>query len=39
MSFYNDQEIREDKVEFPPGAILMNRCVDIGKYAMIGEYL
>ncbi|KAJ8923976.1 hypothetical protein NQ315_006752 [Exocentrus adspersus] len=36
ISFYNDQQIREDVVEFPPGTVLISRCVDIGKYAMIG---
>lgn len=37
ISFYNDQQIREDVVEFPTGAILISRCVDIGKYYMLGE--
>lgn len=37
ISFYNDQEIREDVVEFPAGASLVSRCIDIGKYAMIGK--
>ncbi|XP_044746690.1 complement factor H isoform X3 [Coccinella septempunctata] len=37
ISFYNDQEIREDVVEFPAGAVLISRCADIGKYAMIGS--
>lgn len=37
ISFYNDQQIREDVVEFPAGAVLISRCVDIGKYAMIGK--
>lgn len=37
VSFYNDQQIREDIVEFPPGAVLVSRCIDIGKYAMIGS--
>ncbi|KAK9711611.1 WAP-type (Whey Acidic Protein) 'four-disulfide core' [Popillia japonica] len=36
LSFYNDQEIREEVVEFPSGAVLISRCKDIGKYAMIG---
>ncbi|KAJ8978205.1 hypothetical protein NQ317_014721 [Molorchus minor] len=36
ISFYNDQHIREDVVEFPAGALLVSRCVDIGKFAMIG---
>ncbi|XP_017775518.1 PREDICTED: CUB and sushi domain-containing protein 3 isoform X2 [Nicrophorus vespilloides] len=36
ISFYNDQQIREDIVEFPAGAVLVSRCVDIGKYSMIG---
>ncbi|XP_065167243.1 CUB and sushi domain-containing protein 3-like isoform X3 [Atheta coriaria] len=36
ISFYNDQHIREDVVEFPAGATLVSRCIDIGKYAMIG---
>lgn len=37
ISFYNDQQIREEVVEFPAGAVLISRCVDIGKYAMIGK--
>ncbi|CAH0550197.1 unnamed protein product [Brassicogethes aeneus] len=36
ISFYNDQQIREEVVEFPAGAVLISRCQDIGKYAMIG---
>ncbi|XP_058446633.1 sushi, von Willebrand factor type A, EGF and pentraxin domain-containing protein 1 isoform X1 [Malaya genurostris] len=36
VSFYNDLEIREDIVEFPPATTIISRCVDIGKYAMIG---
>uniref|UniRef100_A0AAR5PA08 Sushi domain-containing protein n=1 Tax=Dendroctonus ponderosae TaxID=77166 RepID=A0AAR5PA08_DENPD len=36
ISFYNDQQIREAIVDFPAGAILVSRCVDIGKYAMAG---
>ncbi|XP_050510786.1 complement factor H isoform X3 [Diabrotica virgifera virgifera] len=36
ISFFNDQQIREEVVEFPAGAILISRCVDIGKFAMIG---
>ncbi|KAL9706863.1 hypothetical protein quinque_010381 [Culex quinquefasciatus] len=36
VSFYNDLEIREDIVEFPPMTTIISRCVDIGKYAMIG---
>ncbi|KAI4468144.1 complement component-related sushi domain-containing [Holotrichia oblita] len=36
LSFYNDQEIREEVVEFPSGAVLISRCKDIGKYSMIG---
>lgn len=39
ISFYNDQQIREDVVEFPAGAQLVSRCMDIGKYAMIGEFM
>lgn len=38
ISFYNDQEIREDVVEFPAGAVLISRCADIGKFAMIGKF-
>lgn len=38
ISFYNDQHIREDVVEFPAGATLVSRCIDIGKYAMIGIF-
>lgn len=37
VSFYNDQQIREDIVEFPAGAVLVSRCIDIGKYAMTGS--
>lgn len=37
ISFYNDQQIREDMVEFPAGTVLVSRCIDIGKYAMIGK--
>lgn len=37
ISFYNDQAIREDMVEFPAGTTLVSRCIDIGKYAMIGN--
>ncbi|XP_056646420.1 sushi, von Willebrand factor type A, EGF and pentraxin domain-containing protein 1 isoform X4 [Diorhabda sublineata] len=36
ISFFNDQQIREDVVEFPAGAVLISRCIDIGKFAMIG---
>ncbi|CAH1127522.1 unnamed protein product [Ceutorhynchus assimilis] len=36
ISFYNDQEIKEDVIEFPAGALLVSRCMDIGKYAMVG---
>ncbi|XP_071053370.1 sushi, von Willebrand factor type A, EGF and pentraxin domain-containing protein 1 isoform X3 [Onthophagus taurus] len=36
ISFYNDQEIKEDIVEFPSGAHLVSRCIDIGKYTMTG---
>ncbi|XP_028899392.1 uncharacterized protein LOC105217452 isoform X1 [Zeugodacus cucurbitae] len=37
VSFYNDLEIREDVVEFPPGATIISRCVDIGKFSMVGS--
>lgn len=37
ISFYNDQEIKEDVIEFPAGALLISRCIDIGKYAMVGK--
>ncbi|XP_021914139.1 sushi, von Willebrand factor type A, EGF and pentraxin domain-containing protein 1 isoform X2 [Zootermopsis nevadensis] len=37
VSFYNDQQITEEVVEFPPGSLLVSRCVDIGKYSMIGS--
>lgn len=37
ISFYNDQQIREDVVEFPAGAVLVSRCEDIGKYAIVGK--
>ncbi|XP_075238047.1 hig-anchoring scaffold protein isoform X3 [Lycorma delicatula] len=36
-TFYRDQPITEDVVEFPSGAVLLFRCADIGKYAMIGS--
>ncbi|KAL1513275.1 hypothetical protein ABEB36_002702 [Hypothenemus hampei] len=36
ISFYNDQEIKEEVIEFPAGALLVSRCIDIGKYAMVG---
>ncbi|CAH1957213.1 unnamed protein product [Acanthoscelides obtectus] len=36
ISFYNDQQIREDVVEFPAGAVITSRCADIGKYTMVG---
>ncbi|EDV98774.1 uncharacterized protein LOC6566632 isoform X2 [Drosophila grimshawi] len=38
VSFYNDLEIREDIVEFPPGATIISRCVDIGKFSMTGSH-
>ncbi|XP_030377373.1 sushi, von Willebrand factor type A, EGF and pentraxin domain-containing protein 1 isoform X2 [Scaptodrosophila lebanonensis] len=38
VSFYNDLEIREDVVEFPPGATIISRCVDIGKFSMTGSH-
>lgn len=31
VSFYNDLEIREDVVEFPPGATIISRCVPLTK--------
>ncbi|XP_066943300.1 sushi, von Willebrand factor type A, EGF and pentraxin domain-containing protein 1-like isoform X2 [Macrobrachium rosenbergii] len=37
VTFYNDQEITEEMVEFEPGAQLVSRCVDIGKYALVGD--
>lgn len=37
ISFYNDQQIKEEVVEFPAGAVLISRCIDIGKYEMIGS--
>ncbi|XP_030753340.1 uncharacterized protein LOC115880296 [Sitophilus oryzae] len=36
ISFYNDQQIKEAVIEFPAGAVLVSRCIDIGKYAMVG---
>lgn len=36
VSFFNDQQITEDLVEFPNGSVLVSRCVDIGKYAFSG---
>ncbi|XP_022230588.2 uncharacterized protein LOC111079639 isoform X1 [Drosophila obscura] len=38
VSFYNDLEIREDVVDFPPGATIISRCVDIGKFSMTGSH-
>lgn len=37
MTFYGDQHITEDAVEFPPGTELISRCVDIGKFAFMGS--
>ncbi|XP_055680814.1 uncharacterized protein LOC129788622 isoform X2 [Lutzomyia longipalpis] len=37
VSFYNDLEIREETVEFPPGATIVSRCVDIGKFMLVGS--
>ncbi|XP_054274318.1 uncharacterized protein LOC128994090 isoform X3 [Macrosteles quadrilineatus] len=37
VTFYRDQPIKEDVVEFPSGTVLLFRCADIGKYAMIGS--
>ncbi|GAB0099339.1 locomotion-related protein Hikaru genki [Sergentomyia squamirostris] len=37
VSFYNDLEIREEVVEFPPGAVIISRCVDIGKFVLMGS--
>ncbi|XP_050671196.1 uncharacterized protein LOC126969692 [Leptidea sinapis] len=36
VSFYNDLEITET-VEFSPGAVIVSRCSDVGKYAMTGS--
>ncbi|XP_038218678.1 uncharacterized protein LOC119837224 isoform X1 [Zerene cesonia] len=36
VSFFNDLEITET-VDFPPGATIVSRCSDIGKYAMTGS--
>uniref|UniRef100_A0A1B6DCY4 Sushi, von Willebrand factor type A, EGF and pentraxin domain-containing protein 1 n=2 Tax=Clastoptera arizonana TaxID=38151 RepID=A0A1B6DCY4_9HEMI len=36
-TFYRDQPITEDVVEFTSGSVLYFRCTDIGKYAMIGS--
>ncbi|XP_072947913.1 sushi, von Willebrand factor type A, EGF and pentraxin domain-containing protein 1 [Epargyreus clarus] len=36
VSFFNDLEITET-VDFPPGAVIISRCSDIGKYAMTGS--
>nr|XP_014289884.1 sushi, von Willebrand factor type A, EGF and pentraxin domain-containing protein 1 isoform X2 [Halyomorpha halys] len=35
-TFYMDQPVTEDSVEFPFGAVLTFRCTDIGKFAIIG---
>uniref|UniRef100_A0A1B6MNE1 Sushi, von Willebrand factor type A, EGF and pentraxin domain-containing protein 1 n=3 Tax=Cicadellinae TaxID=33370 RepID=A0A1B6MNE1_9HEMI len=37
VTFYRDQPIKEDVVEFMSGTVLLFRCADIGKYAMIGS--
>ncbi|KAK7070385.1 hypothetical protein SK128_012768 [Halocaridina rubra] len=37
VTFYNDQEVTEEVVEFQAGSILVSRCFDIGKYALIGS--
>uniref|UniRef100_A0A0P5PLV4 Sushi, von Willebrand factor type A, EGF and n=1 Tax=Daphnia magna TaxID=35525 RepID=A0A0P5PLV4_9CRUS len=37
MTFYEDQQITEDVVEFPPGTELISRCFDIGKFAFTGS--
>ncbi|XP_073987217.1 hig-anchoring scaffold protein isoform X2 [Rhodnius prolixus] len=36
-TFYQDQLVTEESVEFPSGAELQFRCADIGKFAMIGS--
>ncbi|KAF6197720.1 hypothetical protein GE061_008686 [Apolygus lucorum] len=36
-TFYHDQLVTEDNVEFPNGAELQFRCLDIGKYALTGS--
>ncbi|KMY91033.1 uncharacterized protein LOC6732828 isoform X2 [Drosophila simulans] len=38
VSFYNDLEIREDVVDFPPGATIISRCMDIGKFSFMGSH-
>lgn len=37
VTFYEDQQVTEDVVHFPPGTELTSRCVDIGKYAFAGS--
>lgn len=36
VSFYNDQKVTSDIVEYPKDTILVSRCVDIGKFSMTG---
>ncbi|KAL0277452.1 UNVERIFIED_CONTAM: hypothetical protein PYX00_004721 [Menopon gallinae] len=36
VSFFNDQQITMDLVDFPSGSVLVSRCSDIGKYAFSG---
>ncbi|XP_071532550.1 LOW QUALITY PROTEIN: sushi, von Willebrand factor type A, EGF and pentraxin domain-containing protein 1-like [Panulirus ornatus] len=37
VTFYDDKELTEEVMEFTPGAQLVSRCVDIGKFALIGD--
>ncbi|ODN01859.1 Locomotion-related protein Hikaru genki [Orchesella cincta] len=35
-TFYNDQELRDDQIEFPFLTVLNSRCIDIGKFQLKG---
>ncbi|GAB6024202.1 hypothetical protein CHUAL_008903 [Chamberlinius hualienensis] len=37
MTFYGDMKVTDELTEFPPGAEIVSRCSDIGKYALIGS--
>ncbi|ODN01862.1 Locomotion-related protein Hikaru genki [Orchesella cincta] len=36
VTFYNDLQLTMDSQEFPPGSVLINRCIDIGKFVLRG---
>ena len=37
VTFNGDMKVMDEIAEFPPGAELVTRCADIGKYALIGS--